>query len=158
MSRKAIGNLIKQGLRKAYKGKTAPLQALSKGASRIAPDSKMAAMLAAAASPSILNPSSGKKAPPKKVKEKAPTKAPEKRVQGNAAKRGTYTARKRTGSKIGRVGKRNSPGNAIDPSFDFNIPGQDISPASMRRGPIRRMKGGGLAMKGQGKAFIKSKK
>jgi hypothetical protein len=29
---------------------------------------------------------------------------------------------------------------------------QDISPASMREGPIRGMKAGGLAIKGQGKA------
>ena len=153
MSRKAIGNLIKQGLRKAYQGKTAPLQAASKVANKISPRSKIAAGLAAIASPAVLNETAKRKAPeakeaqPKKVKEKAPVKAPQKRVQGNAANRGTYTARKRTGSKIGRVGKRNSPGNAIDASFDFNIPGQDISPASMRRGPIRGMKGGGLAIK-----------
>jgi hypothetical protein len=50
-----IGKLIKQGLRKAYKGKTAPLQAGSKLANRLAPNSKVAATLAALASPSILN-------------------------------------------------------------------------------------------------------
>ena len=157
-----IGKLIKAGLRKAYKGKTAPLQAGSKLANRLAPNSKVAATLAALASPSILNSGPRKKAPVAKnpVKETTdPTrKAPAKRVQGNAANRGTFTARKRTGSKIGRVGKRNSPGNAIDASFDFNIPGQDISSSSMRRGPIRGMKGGGLAIKGQGKAFLKSKR
>jgi len=156
MSRKAIGNLIKQGLRKAYQAKTAPLQAANRVARTIAPKSKIAAGLAAVATPSILNPSSGKKAQPKKVKEKASVKAPQKRVQGNAAKRGTYTSRKGTGAKIGRVGKRSLPGNAIDPSFDFNIPGQDISPAIMRQGPAKRMKAGGLAIKGQGKAFLKS--
>ena len=155
-----IGKLIKAGLRKAYQGKTAPLQAGSKLANRLAPNSKVAATLAALASPSILNSNSRPPAPTNQntPKEIVPTQAPAKRIQGNAANRGTFTARKRTGSKIGRVGKRNSPGNAIDASFDFNIPGQDISPASMRRGPIRGMKGGGLAIKGQGKAFKNSKR
>jgi hypothetical protein len=44
-----IGKLIKQGLRKAYQGKTAPLQAGSKLANRLAPNSKVAATLAALA-------------------------------------------------------------------------------------------------------------
>jgi hypothetical protein len=44
-----IGKLIKQGLRKAYKGKTAPLQAGSKIANKVAPRSKIAAALAAIA-------------------------------------------------------------------------------------------------------------
>jgi hypothetical protein len=156
-----IGKLIKAGLRKAYQGKTAPLQAGSKLANRLAPNSKVAATLAAIASPAMLQEGPSKKAPVAKnpvKKQQIPQEAPAKRVQGNAANRGTFTARKRTGSKNGRVGKRNSPGNAIDASFDFNIPGQDISPASMRRGPIRGMKGGGLAIKGQGKAFLKSKR
>jgi hypothetical protein len=49
-----IGKLIKQGLRKAYQGKTAPLQAGSKLANRLAPNSKVAATLAAIASPAML--------------------------------------------------------------------------------------------------------
>jgi hypothetical protein len=49
-----IGKLIKAGLRKAYKGKTAPLQAGSKLANRLAPNSKVAATLAAIASPAML--------------------------------------------------------------------------------------------------------
>jgi hypothetical protein len=49
-----IGKLIKAGLRKAYQGKTAPLQAGSKLANRLAPNSKVAATLAAIASPAML--------------------------------------------------------------------------------------------------------
>jgi hypothetical protein len=116
-----IGKLIKQGLRKAYKGKTAPLQAGSKLANRLAPNSKVAATLAALASPSILNSSSRPPAPTNQntPKEIVPTQAPAKRIQGNAANRGTYTARKRTGSRPGSVGKRSSPGNATGCLFRF---------------------------------------
>jgi hypothetical protein len=87
-----IGKLIKQGLRKAYKGKTAPLQAGSKLANRLAPNSKVAATLAALASPSILNSRAQQNQLLQKtpVKEIDPTrKAPAKRIQGNAANRGT---------------------------------------------------------------------
>jgi hypothetical protein len=155
-----IGKLIKQGLRKAYQGKTAPLQAGSKIANRLAPNSKVAATLAALASPSILNSNSRPPAPTNQntPKEIVPLKLQQKEFKAMQPTEERYTARKRTGSKIGRVGKRNSPGNAIDASFDFNIPGQDISPASMRQGPIRGMKAGGLAIKGQGKAFLNSKR
>jgi hypothetical protein len=156
MSRKAIGNLIKQGLRKAYKGKTAPLQAASKVANKISPRSKIAAGLAAIASPAVLNETAKRKAPeakkaqPKKVKEKAPVKAPQKRVQGNAAKRGTYTSRKRTGE-----GDQGSYSNIMP---TMGMPGDDMMSPMPPRSRARRMKAGGLAVKGQGKAFIKSKK
>jgi hypothetical protein len=40
-----IGKLIKAGLRKAYQGKTAPLQAGSKLANKVAPRSKIAASI-----------------------------------------------------------------------------------------------------------------
>jgi hypothetical protein len=103
-----IGKLIKQGLRKAYQGKTAPLQAGSKLANRLAPNSKVAATLAALASPSILNSNSRPPAPTNQntPKEIVPTQAPAKRIQGNAANRGTFTARKRTGSRPGSVVKK----------------------------------------------------
>jgi hypothetical protein len=58
-----IGKLIKAGLRKAYQGKTAPLQAGSKLANRLAPNSKVAATLAAIASPAMLQEGPSKKAP-----------------------------------------------------------------------------------------------
>jgi hypothetical protein len=150
-----IGKLIKQGLRKAYKGKTAPLQAGSKLANRLAPNSKVAATLAALASPSILNSSSRPPAPTNQntPKEIVPTQAPAKRIQGNAANRGTYTARKRTGSRPG------AGGGTTGSPFAFNLPGDDM--ASIPRnapGKVKRMKAGGLAIKGQGKAFLKSKR
>ena len=64
----AIGKLIKSGLRKAYQAKTAPLQAANRVARTIAPNSKIAGAIAAAASPGILNSSKApaKKQPPKK--------------------------------------------------------------------------------------------
>jgi hypothetical protein len=150
-----IGKLIKQGLRKAYKGKTAPLQAGSKLANRLAPNSKVAATLAALASPSILNSSSRPPAPTNQntPKEIVPTQAPAKRIQGNAANRGTYTARKRTGSRPG------AGGGTTGSPFAFNLPGDDM--ASIPRnapGKVKRMKAGGLAIKGQGKAFLNSKR
>jgi hypothetical protein len=150
-----IGKLIKQGLRKAYKGKTAPLQAGSKIANRLAPNSKVAATLAALASPSILNSSSRPPAPTNQntPKEIVPTQAPAKRIQGNAANRGTYTARKRTGSRPG------AGGGTTGSPFAFNLPGDDM--ASIPRnapGKVKRMKAGGLAIKGQGKAFLNSKR
>ena len=150
-----IGKLIKQGLRKAYKGKTAPLQAGSKLANRLAPNSKAAATLAALASPSILNSSSRPPAPTNQntPKEIVPTQAPAKRIQGNAANRGTYTARKRTGSRPG------AGGGTTGSPFAFNLPGDDM--ASIPRnapGKVKRMNAGGLAIKGQGKAFLNSKR
>jgi hypothetical protein len=150
-----IGKLIKQGLRKAYQGKTAPLQAGSKLANRLAPNSKVAATLAALASPSILNSNSRPPAPTNQntPKEIVPTQAPAKRVQGNAANRGTFTARKRTGSRPG------AGGGTTGSPFAFNLPGDDM--ASIPRnapGKVKRMKAGGLAIKGQGKAFLNSKK
>jgi hypothetical protein len=150
-----IGKLIKQGLRKAYKGKTAPLQAGSKLANRLAPNSKVAATLAALASPSILNSSSRPPAPTNQntPKEIVPTQAPAKRIQGNAANRGTYTARKRTGSRPG------AGGGTTGSPFAFNLPGDDM--ASIPRnapGKVKRMNAGGLAIKGQGKAFLNSKR
>ena len=150
-----IGKLIKQGLRKAYKGKTAPLQAGSKLANRLAPNSKVAATLAALASPSILNSSSRPPAPTNQntPKEIVPTQAPAKRVQGNAANRGTFTARKRTGSRPG------AGGGTTGSPFAFNLPGDDM--ASIPRnapGKVKRMNAGGLAIKGQGKAFLNSKR
>ena len=150
-----IGKLIKQGLRKAYKGKTAPLQAGSKLANRLAPNSKVAATLAALASPSILNSSSRPPAPTNQntPKEIVPTQAPAKRIQGNAANRGTFTARKRTGSRPG------AGGGTTGSPFAFNLPGDDM--ASIPRnapGKVKRMNAGGLAIKGQGKAFLNSKR
>jgi hypothetical protein len=150
-----IGKLIKQGLRKAYKGKTAPLQAGSKLANRLAPNSKVAATLAALASPSILNSSSRPPAPTNQntPKEIVPTQAPAKRIQGNAANRGTFTARKRTGSRPG------AGGGTTGSPFAFNLPGDDM--ASIPRnapGKVKRMNAGGLAIKGLGKAFKNSKR
>jgi hypothetical protein len=152
-----IGKLIKQGLRKAYQGKTAPLQAGSKLANRLAPNSKVAATLAAIASPAMLQEGPSKKAPVAKnpVKETTdPTrKAPTKRIQGNAANRGTFTARKRTGSRPG------AGGGTTGSPFAFNLPGDDM--ASIPRnapGKVKRMNAGGLAIKGLGKAFKNSKR
>jgi hypothetical protein len=69
-----IGKLIKAGLRKAYQGKTAPLQAGSKLANRLAPNSKVAATLAAIASPAMLQegPPTMKSAPRRDSPEQAP--------------------------------------------------------------------------------------
>ena len=151
MARRKIANLIKEGLKKAYQTKTAPLQAASKVARRVSPNSKIATALAALATPAILNPS---KAPAKKQppKEKAPPKAPTKRIKGSSrTEGGTYTQGKRTGSKAGG-GKLGSP-------FGFNLPGDDMALIPRNApGKIKRMKGGGLAIKGQGKAFLKSKR
>jgi hypothetical protein len=152
MSRKAIGNLIKQGLRKAYRSKTAPLQTASKIASRVSPRSKIAAGLAAIASPAVLNPGSGKKAAPKATEQKAPPKSPKRTIKGQSRlKGGTYTQGKRTGSKAGG-------GKVVSP-FGLGMPGDDMSLDSpVRTNRLKKMKAGGLAIKGHGKAFLKSKR
>jgi hypothetical protein len=79
-----IGKLIKAGLRKAYQGKTAPLQAGSKLANRLAPNSKVAATLAAIASPAMLQegPPTIKSAPRRDSPEQAPTQ-PRPSAQGD---------------------------------------------------------------------------
>jgi hypothetical protein len=151
-----IGKLIKAGLRKAYKGKTAPLQAGSKLANRLAPNSKVAATLAAIASPAMLQegPPTIKSAPRRDSPEQAPTQPRPSAPRGSSANtRGTFTARKRTGSRPG------AGGGTTGSPFAFNLPGDDM--ASIPRnapGKVKRMKAGGLAIKGQGKAFLKSKR
>jgi hypothetical protein len=151
-----IGKLIKAGLRKAYKGKTAPLQAGSKLANRLAPNSKVAATLAAIASPAMLQegPPTMKSAPRRDSPEQAPTQPRPSAPRGSSANtRGTFTARKRTGSRPG------AGGGTTGSPFAFNLPGDDM--ASIPRnapGKVKRMKAGGLAIKGQGKAFLKSKR
>ena len=148
----AIGKLIKGALRKAYKAKTAPLQAANRVARTIAPKSKIAGAIAALATPAILNPSKApakKPQPPRKEKEQGINKP--KSIKGSSSnKRGTFTARKRTGE--GNQG-----------TFDgvmpmMGMPGDDMSTIARRPNRVKRMKGGGLAIKGQGKAFLKSKR
>jgi len=174
MARKAIfdrfGNIIKSGLQKVYKAKTAPLQVANTVARTIAPNSKIAGAIAAAASPGILKPSSVTKEPAKKEPakkepaKKEPAKKPQpprkqkeqginkqKSIKGSSSnKRGTFTSRKRTGE--GNQG-----------TFDgvmpmMGTPGQDISKIARRPNRVKRMKAGGLAIKGQGKAFLNSKR
>ena len=148
----AVGKLIKGALRKAYRAKTAPLQTASKIASRVSPRSKIAAGLSAIASPAVLNPGSGKKAAPKATKQKAPPKSSKRKIKGQSRlKGGTYTQGKRTGSKAGG-GKVGSP-------FGLGLPGDDMSlDLPVRTNKLKKMKAGGLAVKGHGKAFLKSKR
>ena len=143
----AIGKLIKGALRKAYQRNTAPLQAANRVARTIAPNSKIAGAIAAAASPGILNSSKApaKKQPPKK---KAPPKASTKKIRGRSAK--------------GKVGKTRESDTSNFESLmpTMRVPGEDMgrmTPMPMRQ-RARRMKAGGLAIKGQGKAFLKSKR
>ena len=159
----AIGKIVKEALRKAYKAKTAPLQAANRVARTIAPNTKIATALAAAASPKILASSAGKgkagaiKKGAGKVAQKGgttertpPSKPTAKRIKGNAARRGTYTSRKRTGE-----GDQGSYSNIMP---TMGMPGDDMSTIARRPNRARRMKAGGLAIKGQGKAFLKSKR
>jgi len=148
----AIGKLIKGALRKAYQRNTAPLQAANRVARTIAPNSKIAGAIAAAASPGILNSGPSKKSTaPKKPTKKTtdPTKkAPTKRIKGRSAK--------------GKVGKTRESGTSNFESLmpTMGVPGEDMgrmTPMPMRQ-RARRMKAGGLAIKGQGKAFLKSKR
>ena len=152
MARKKIANLIKEGLKKAYQRKTAPLQAASKVARRVSPNSKIATALAALATPAILNPSKApakKPQPPRKEKEQGINKP--KSIKGSSSnKRGTFTSRKRTGE-----GDQGSYSNIMP---TMGMPGDDMSTIARRPNRVKRMKGGGLAIKGQGKAFLKSKR
>ena len=160
----SIGKLVKGALRTAYKAKTAPLQAANRVARTIAPNTKIATALAALATPGILNSGPSKKATGLKKKTGAGkvaqkggtterthnTKPTAKRIKGNAARRGTYTSRKRTGE-----GDQGSYSNIMP---TMGMPGDDMSTIARRPNRARRMKAGGLAIKGQGKAFLKSKR
>ncbi len=145
----AIGKLVKGALRKAYKAKTAPLQTASKIASRVSPRSKIAAGLAAAASPGILNSGPSKKSTaPKKPKKETtdPTrKASTKKIKGRSAK--------------GKVGKTRESDTSNFESVlpTMAMPGDDMA-SRPTRPKMRKMKAGGLAIKGHGKAFLKSKR
>ena len=150
MSRKAIRNIIKSGLRKAYKAKTAPLQAANRVARTIAPNSRIAAGLAAAASPGILESGPSKKSTATKKPTKKTTdptrKASTKKIKGRSAK--------------GKVGKTRESDTSNFESLmpTMGMPGQDMMAPMPTRSRARRMKAGGLAIKGQGKAFLKSKR
>jgi hypothetical protein len=148
----AIGKLIKGALRKAYQRNTAPLQAANRVARTIAPKSKIAAGLAAIASPGILNSEPSKKSTaPKKPKKETtdPTrKASTKKIKGRSAK--------------GKVGKTRESDTSNFESLmpTMRVPGEDMGRMTSMpmRQRARRMKAGGLAVKGQGKAFLKSKR
>ena len=148
----ALGKAIRAALKKAYQRKTAPLQAASKVASRVSPRSKIAAGLAALATPAILNPSKApakKPQPPRKQKEQGINKP--KSIKGSSSnKRGTFTSRKRTGE--------GDQGNYSNIMPTMGMPGDDMSTIARRPNRVKRMKAGGLAIKGQGKAFLKSKR
>ena len=144
----AIGKLVKGALRKAYKAKTAPLQAANRVARTIAPKSKIAGAIAAVATPSILNSGPSKKSTaPKKPKKETtdPTrKASTKKIRGRSAK--------------GKVGKTRESDTSNFESLmpTMRVPGDDMMAPMPSRSRARRMKAGGLAIKGQGKAFLKS--
>ena len=148
----ALGKAIRAALKKAYQRKTAPLQAASKVARRVSPRSKIAAGLAALATPAILNPSKApakKPQPPRKEKEQGINKP--KSIKGSSSnKRGTFTSRKRTGE--------GDQGNYSNIMPTMGMPGDDMSTIARRPNRVKRMKAGGLAIKGQGKAFLKSKR
>ena len=148
----ALGKAIRAALKKAYQRKTAPLQAASKVARRVSPNSKIATALAALATPAILNPSKApakKPQPPRKEKEQGINKP--KSIKGSSSnKRGTFTSRKRTGE-----GDQGSYSNIMP---TMGMPGDDMSTIARRPNRVKRMKAGGLAIKGQGKAFLKSKR
>tara|TARA_R110000787_G_scaffold274482_1_gene382446 strand:- start:206 stop:655 length:450 start_codon:yes stop_codon:yes gene_type:complete len=148
----SIGKLVKGALRTAYKAKTAPLQAANRVARTIAPNTKIATALAAAASPKILASSAGK-AGAGKVAQKGgttertpPSKPTVKKIKGKSAK------------GKGKVGKKRASDTSNFESLrpTMTTPGEAIAPKT-RRMPAR-MKGGGLAIKGQGKAFLNSKR
>jgi len=144
----AIGKLIKGALRKAYQRNTAPLQAANRVARTIAPKSKIAGAIAAAASPGILNSEPSKKSTaPKKPKKETtdPTrKASTKKIKGRSAK--------------GKVGKTRESDTSNFESLmpTMRMPGEDMMTPMPPRSRARRMRAGGLAIKGQGKAFLKS--
>ena len=159
----ARSNIIKDVLKRLYQRSTPQLQVGSKIANRFSPKSKIATTLAALATPGILNSEPSKKATGKKktgagkVAQKGGTterthntKPTAKRIKGNAARRGTYTSRKRTGE-----GDQGSYSNIMP---TMGMPGDDMSTIARRPNRVKRMKGGGLAIKGQGKAFLKSKR
>ena len=137
----------KGALRGAYKKALGPqANMLQKGLDFVAPGSKASRAVSAIVDPKILGgkgggPKTASKTNPKKVKETAP-KNTKTKVKGKSSK--------------GKVGKNRESDTSNFESLRPTIatPGEAIAPKT-RRMPAR-MKGGGLAIKGQGKAFLKS--
>ena len=133
----------KGALRGAYKKSIRPqANFLNKALNFVAPESGITRAVSAIVDPKILGgkgagPKTSSKTNPKKVKETSKTK-----VKGKSSK--------------GKVGKnRESKTSNFDTVMTtMRMPGEAIAPKT-RRMPAR-MKGGGLAIKGQGKAFLKS--
>ena len=143
----AKSNIVKNILKRLYQRSTPQLQVASKIASKVSPKSKIAATIAALATPSLLGTKTkARKRGGGKLTQKRGTP----RIKGTSARRGTYTARKRTGE-----GDQGSYANIMP---TMGMPGQDMSKIARRPNRVKRMKGGGIAIKGQGKAFLKSKR
>ena len=145
----ARSNIVKNILKRLYQRSTPQLQVASKIASKVSPRSKWAAAIAALATPALLAPGTKTKAR-KKGAGKLAQKRGTPRIKGTSARRGTYTARKRTGE--------GDQGSYVNIMPTMGMPGQDMSTIARRPNRVRRMKGGGIAIKGQGKAFLKSKR
>ena len=100
-------------------------------------------------SPAGIEKKKKKKEKPRLTRVKKPKKS--RPIIGSTANtRGTYTSRKRTGE-----GDQGTYRN-IRPTM--GTPGQDMSAIARKPNRVLRMKGGGIAIKGQGKAFLKSKR
>jgi len=137
----------KGALRGVYKKSIGPqANFLNKALNFVAPESGITRAVSAIVDPKILGgkgagPKTSSKTNPKKVKETSP-KNTKTKVKGKSSK--------------GKVGKnRESDTSNFDTVMTTTrMPGEAIAPKT-RRMPAR-MKGGGLAIKGQGKAFLKS--
>ena len=126
----------KSALRGAYRKSLGPqANMLQKGLDFVAPGSKASRAVSAIVDPKILGGKGGGPKTASKNNSPKPTK-----VKAKSAK--------------GKVGKNRGGDAGSDGEVQLTMPGQDIAP-KRRRMPAR-MKGGGLAIKGQGKAFLKS--
>jgi len=144
---KKIAGGIKKGVQGAARGAYkksigANANVLNKALNVIAPDSKITRAVSSVVDPAILG---GKGGGPKTASTNtSPKPRPEPRQKKAKAK--------------GKVGKNRESDTSNFESLTPTMatPGEAIAPKTKRR--PARMKAGGLAIKGQGKAFLKSKR
>jgi len=144
-----IKDLAGKAVRGAYRKATPQLQVANRIAQFVKPESGIAKAIKSVAQPTL--PSGGKKSSKAKA---TPVKKSTKKVLRAFDPKNNNAARRK--SSKGKVGKNRESDTSNFESLRPTIatPGEAIAPKT-RRMPAR-MKGGGLAIKGQGKAFLKS--
>ena len=144
-----IKDLAGKAVRGAYKKATPQLQVANRIAQFVKPESGIAKAIKSVAQPTL--PSGGKKS--SKAKPTPIKKSTKKVLREFDPKKNNAARRKSSKGKVGK-NRESDTSNFDTVMTTTRMPGEAIA-SKTRRMPAR-MKGGGLAIKGQGKAFLKS--